>query len=191
VIGEVLLREEGSKRGSVECEEEGAQDRALGDTTLENSWFRKVTTYRDHLSAVVKIRFEPLQRCSSDTKPVFKPMKKHSMVNSVESSREVKKNESSDFARVHSCNNIIVNGKKSSFSRVELTIGRLKRKIERVERKVLIYTFSNDTLNELRNKVKVRDWSEVSQVFNVERWLFQQRMDYGPCKRRRERSFRQ
>jgi len=56
------------------------------------------------------------------------------MIYSIKSSRKVKKCEANDFLKTYSYDDMIVNGVKSSFSRMMFDIGRLERDEEVVRR---------------------------------------------------------
>ena len=118
--------EEVCNRGGVQRKKKRAKNGTLRDASGDRTGFRRVILDGNKLGAIRKIRGEKRQGSARETERGVKSGKEYVVVNSVKCSREIKKNECSGFLFITSKKKIILNVKKSSFSRMELAIGRLK-----------------------------------------------------------------
>src|SRR6267154_2806844 len=95
------IRQEISKRSSVETEEERAENRALWNTGRNGSRRREMRIYRNRMRAVMKIRREKRKSRTRNTKVGRESEEEDLVINSVEGRREIKKNKSRDFLLVN------------------------------------------------------------------------------------------
>ena len=79
---------------------------------------------------------------------------KDGMIDSIKGCRKVKKN-ASDLTTIHRKDEVIVNFKKSSFSRMKDPVSRLKIKRQRVRGQVSLNVGGNDFFENFENEVEV------------------------------------
>src|SRR6267154_4739778 len=121
------IRQEISKRSSVETEGERAENRALWNTSRNGSRRREMGINRNRMRAIMKIRRKKRERRTRNNEVRRESGEEYLMINGVKSRRKIEKNKSRDFLLVNGEEKIIVDAKKSSLSGMELAIGRLKR----------------------------------------------------------------
>src|SRR6267154_273530 len=95
------IRQEISKRSSVETEEERAKNRTLLNTGRNVSRRREMRIYTNRMRAVMKIRRKKRKSSTRNTKVGRESGEEDLVVDSVEGGREIKKNKSRDFLLVN------------------------------------------------------------------------------------------
>src|SRR6267154_2110860 len=98
------IRQEISKRSSVETEEVRAENRALWNTGRNGSRRREMRINRNRMRAVMKIRRKKRKRRTRNPKVGRESGEEDLVIDSVESRRKIKKNKSRDL--------LLVNGEK-------------------------------------------------------------------------------
>src|SRR6267154_724975 len=173
------IRQEISKRSSVETEEERAENRALWNAGRDESSGREMRINTNRRRAIVKIRRKKRERRTRNTEVRRESGKKNMMINSVESRREIKKNKSRDFLMINGEEEIVIDTKKSSLSGMELAIGRLKRRKRRKGVKVIDKAGVDDALENFGNEIEVGDRAVAGEIINRKRVFFVKGSDNG------------
>src|SRR6267154_3413768 len=91
------IRQEISKRSSVETEDERAENRALWNTGGNGSRRREMRIYRNRMRAVTKIRRKKRKSRTRNTKVGGESGEEELVVDSIKGRREIKKNNRRDF----------------------------------------------------------------------------------------------
>src|SRR6267154_6896551 len=95
------IRQEISKRSTVEIEEERAKNRALWNTGRNESRRREMRINRNRMRAVMKIRRKKRKRRIRNFKVGRESGEEDLVIDSVEGRREIKKNYSRDFLLIN------------------------------------------------------------------------------------------
>src|SRR6267154_2557905 len=95
------IRQEISKRSSVETEEERAENRALWNTSKNGSRRREMGINRNRMRAITKIRRKKRERRTRNTEVRRESGEEDVVINGGESRRKIKKNKSRDFLLVN------------------------------------------------------------------------------------------
>src|SRR6267154_521290 len=173
------VRQDISKRNSVETEEERAENRALWNTSRNGSRRRETGINRNRMRAMMKIRRKKRERRTRNTEVGRETGEEDLMINGVKRRRKIEKNKSRDFLLVNGEEKIIVDAKKSSLSGMELAIGRLKRGKRRKGVKVIDKASVNDALVDFGNEIEVRDRAVAGEIINRKRVFLVKGSDNG------------
>src|SRR6267154_1940603 len=173
------VRQDISKRNSVETEEERAENRALWNTSRNGSRRREKEINRNRMGAIMKIRRKKRERRTRNTEVGRESGEEDLLINSVKSRRKIEKNKSRDFLLVNGEEKIIVDAKKSSLSGMELAIGRLKRRKRRKGVKVIDKAGVDDALENFGNEIEVGDRAVAGEIINRKRVFFVKGSDNG------------
>src|SRR6267154_2040231 len=152
------IRQEISKRSSVETEEERAENRALWNTGRNGSRRREMRIYRNRMRAVMKIRRKKRKSRTRNTKVRRESGEEDLVVDGVEGRREIKKNK---------------------ISGMEIAIGRLKRGKRRKGVEVIDKASVNDALEDFGNEIEVRDRAVAGEIINRKRVFVVKGSDNG------------
>src|SRR6267154_2008591 len=110
---------------------------------------------RNRMSAVVEVGRNEREFRTGYAKVGGQSGEKNMMIYGIKGRREIKKNKSGDLLLVDEEEEIIVDAEKSSLSRMELAIGRLKRGKRRKRVKMVDKASVDDALEDFGNKIKV------------------------------------
>src|SRR6267154_246493 len=160
------IRQDISKRSSVETEKQWAENRALRNTSRDGSRGRKMRIDRNGIRAIVKIERKKGECRTRYAKVGGESGEKNMMINSIEDRREIKKNKSRDLLLVNGEEEIVVDAKKSGLSRMELAIGRLKRGKRRKRVEMVDKASVDDALENFETKIEVRNGAVAGEIIN-------------------------
>jgi hypothetical protein len=162
-----MLLDDGRKGCGVQDEQDWSQDRTLGNTEMKRRGIRRNIIDRDILSAVLKVRREPLKSCRANTKDSFKTRKENRVIDSVKGSRVVEKKKKRKFVLIQGSEYVINNTEQNSFSATTSSVCRLKRVAEVVRIKVRQKLTEHNFLQNFRKKWEIRNRSEIFEFIFV------------------------
>src|ERR1051325_4679544 len=124
-----------------------------------------------------------------NTKMKRKTVKKYLVIYCVESSGQVKENESRDFLLIYREEKIIVNTEQSSFGRIKFTISRLKRAERREGLKMIRETRMNYAFKNFGYEIQIRNGTITGQVLMGLRMFLKKICNNGRFETIREGAF--
>jgi hypothetical protein len=176
VFDVVGLNDVGQRRG-VKSKEDWAQHRPLWDPTGEADWVRGNAVDDDCLSSVREIGEKPGKSRVGDAKSVLEAVEQDRVIDSIKGSREIKKSEERDVARVSGQKEIVKNMYKGCLCTVVFAVGGLERTEEVVGGEVKVELVEDNLLKEFGQEGEIGYRPVVFQLVWVEVVFLEKRSD--------------